>query len=191
VAAGGESIARLYSRTGDRGTTALAGGARVDKDSLRVHAYGSFDELGAVLGLVEVELPPELVQIRAIVRRLQHELYIAQAQLATPPGGHPPKHRIEARHVERIESDIEKLKSSHARLRSFVLSGGSRPGALLHISRTIARRAERELWSLHRAEPLPPELLSWTNRLSGLLFALALATNRALGVAETPPDYSV
>jgi len=191
VAAGGESIARLYSRTGDRGTTALAGGTRIDKDSLRVHAYGSFDELGAILGLVETDLPPELDQVRSIVRRLQHELYIAQGQLATPPESPEPRHRIEARHVTRLESDIERLQESHARLRSFVLSGGSRPGALLHLARTIARRAERETWALHKVEPLPQDLLSWTNRLSGLLFALALATNRALGVRETAPDYSV
>jgi len=191
VAAGGESIARLYSRTGDRGTTSLAGGTRVDKDSARVHAYGAFDELGAVLGLLEVELPSELRQIREIVRRLQSELYIAQTELATPPGQKKPKHRIEARHVKRLESDIEKLRPSHAHLRTFVLSGGSRPAALFHVARTIARRAEREVWALNRTEPLPPELLSWTNRLSGLLFALALATNRALGVSETPPDYSV
>ena len=191
MAAGGESIARLYSRTGDRGTTALAGGSRVDKDSLRVRAYGAYDELGAVLGLVEAELPEELREIRRVVHRLQSELFVAQAELATPPGAAKSTHRIQARHVARIESDIELLKASHVRLKSFVLSGGSRPAALLHLTRTIARRAERETWALHRVEPLPPELLSWANRLSGLLFALALATNRALGVSETSPDYSV
>ena len=191
MAAGGESIPRLYTRTGDRGTTALAGGSRVEKDAPRVHAYGAYDELGGLLGLVEVELPAELEEIRAVVRRLQSELYVAQAELATPPNGPPPKHRIEARHVTRLEGDIERFKSSHSRLRSFVLSGGSRPGALLHIARTIARRAEREIWALHRSESLSPELLQWANRLSGLLFALALATNRALGVKEVPPDYSV
>jgi len=191
VAAGGESIARLYSRTGDHGTTSLAGGRRVNKDSLRVHAYGAYDELGAVLGLIEAELPPELREIRDIVRRLQSELYIAQSELAAPSGTPEPKYRIQRRHVDRIEADIEKLKASHAQLKSFVLSGGSRPSSLLHVARTIARRAERETWALHRVEPLPEPLLSWTNRLSGLLFALALATNRALGVTETPPDYSV
>ncbi len=191
MAAGGESIPRLYTRTGDRGTTALAGGSRVEKDSARVHAYGAYDELGGLLGLVEVELPSDLKEIRAVVRRLQSELYVAQAELATPPKGPPAKHHIEARHVVRVEADIERFRSSHHRLRSFVLSGGSRPGALLQIARTIARRAEREIWALHRTEPLSPELLRWANRLSGLLFALALATNRALGVKEVPPDYSV
>ena len=191
MAAGGESIARLYSRTGDRGTTALAGGSRVDKDSPRIRAYGAFDELGAYLSLAEAELPPDLTEIRAVVRRLQHELYVAQSELATPQSGRRPTHEIEARHVRRLEEDIERFEASHRRLHSFVLSGGSRPAALLQVARTVARRAERDVWTLHRAEPLRPELLSWTNRLSGLLFALALATNQALGVAEVAPDYSV
>ena len=191
MAAGGESIARLYSRTGDRGTTALNGGSRVDKDSPRVRAYGAYDELGALLGLVEVELPAELSEIRAIVHRLESELYIAQAELATPAGAKAGKHRIEARHVTRLEGDIERFSGTHGRLRSFVLSGGSRPGALLHLARTVARRAERETWALNRTDPLSPDLLSWANRLSGLLFALALATNHALGATEVPPDYSV
>ena len=143
------------------------------------------------MGLVEVELPAELSEVRAIVRRLQSELHIAQSELATPQGGRDPPHRIQERHVERLESDIERFADSHEQLRTFVLSGGSRPGALLQIARTIARRAEREIWALHRTEPLSAPLLSWSNRLSGLLFALALATNRALGVTEVPPDYSV
>jgi cob(I)alamin adenosyltransferase len=191
VAAGGESIARLYTRTGDRGTTALAGGSRVAKDSPRVRAYGAYDELGGLLGLVEVELPPDLADIRAVVRRLQNELHVAQAELATPLHGLRPRYRIRARHVVRIERDIHRFKDSHRHLKSFVLAGGSRPAALLQIARTIARRAEREAWSLNRTEPLSPDLLKWSNRLSGLLFALALATNRALGVVEVPPDYSV
>jgi cob(I)alamin adenosyltransferase len=191
VAAGGESIARLYSRTGDHGTTALHGGSRVDKDSARVRAYGAYDELGAILGLVEAELPPEPTEIRTIVRRLQSELYIAQGELATPSGRGAASQRIEARHVERIEADIDRFEASHERLHSFVLMGGSRPGALLHLARTVARRAEREMWALNRTEKLSPELLRWANRVSGLLFALALATNHALGVTEEPPDYSV
>jgi cob(I)alamin adenosyltransferase len=190
VAAGGESIARLYTRSGDSGTTALAGGSRIDKDSPRIRAYGAFDELGACLGLVEVELPPELGKVREVVRRLESELFVAQAELASPPGKTKPRFRIEARHVERLESDIERFEGSHAKLHSFVLSGGSRPAALLHVARTVARRAEREVWALHRTEPLRSELLRWSNRLSGLLFALAVAVNHDLAVAEVAPDYS-
>jgi len=191
VAAGGESIARLYTRSGDHGTTALAGGSRVDKDSPRIRAYGTYDELGALLGLVEVELPQTLDEVRAIVRRLQNELFVAQAELASPGDSHPPKHRVEQRHVDRLESDIARFEGSHDRLHHFVLSGGSRPAALLQLARTVSRRAEREVWQLHRTEPVRAEFLSWSNRLSGLLFALALAVNQGLGVSEVAPDYSV
>jgi cob(I)alamin adenosyltransferase len=190
VAAGDESIPRLYTRTGDRGTTGLAGGARVDKDSARIRAYGPFDELGAQLGLVDADLPESLEDARTTVRRLEHELYIAQSELAVAPGAKPPAHRIEARHVARLESDIDRFDAAHPELRSFVLPRGARVTAEIHAARTIARRAERELWALHRTEPQRAELLEWTNRLSDLLFALALAVNHSLGVAEVPPDYS-
>jgi cob(I)alamin adenosyltransferase len=190
VAAGDESIPRLYTRTGDRGTTGLAGGARVDKDSARIRADGTFDELGAQLGLVDADLPESLEDARTTVRRLEHELYIAQSELAVAPGAKPPAHRIEARHVARLESDIDRFDAAHPELRSFVLPRGARVTAEIHAARTIARRAERELWALHRTEPQRAELLEWTNRLSDLLFALALAVNHSLGVAEVPPDYS-
>ena len=190
MATGDESIPRLYTRTGDRGTTGLAGGARVDKDSPRIRAYGTFDELGSQLGLVETGLSESLAEVRETIRRLQHELFIAQAELAVAPGARPPDHRIEARHVARLESEIDRFDAAHPPLRSFVLPRGAPPAAQLHVARTIARRAERELWALHRTEPQRTELLQWTNRLSDLLFALALAANHRLGVTEVAPDYS-
>ncbi len=190
MAAGDESIPRLYTRTGDRGTTGLAGGARVDKDSPRIRAYGTFDELGSQLGLVEAALPESLEDARATVRRLEHELYVAQSELAVAPGAKAPAHRIEARHVTRLEGDIDRFDAAHPELRAFVLPRGALATAQLHMARTVARRAERELWTLNRTEPQRRELLEWTNRLSDLLFALALATNHALGVAEVSPDYS-
>jgi cob(I)alamin adenosyltransferase len=190
VAAGDENIPRLYTRTGDRGTTGVAGGARIDKDSPRIRAYGTFDELGAHLGLAEAELPDSLADVRATVRRLGHELFIAQTELAALPGSKPPAHRIEERHVRRLEADIDRFDAAHPELRAFVLPGGSKPAAQFHVARTVARRAERELWTLHRTDPQRAELLEWTNRLSDLLFALALATNHALGVDEVAPDYS-
>jgi cob(I)alamin adenosyltransferase len=190
VAAGDESIPRLYTRTGDRGTTGLAGGARVEKDSARIRAYGTFDELGSQLGVVEAELTASLPDVAVTLRRIEHELYIAQSELAVAPGAKPPSHRIEARHVARLESDIDRFDAAHPELKSFVLPRGSRVAASLHVSRTVARRAERELWALHRVEPQRTELLEWTNRLSDLLFAMALAANHSLGVAEVAPDYS-
>ncbi|HLN51649.1 MAG TPA: cob(I)yrinic acid a,c-diamide adenosyltransferase [Thermoplasmata archaeon] len=187
---GGESIPRLYTRTGDHGTTGLAGGARVDKDSLRIRAYGAFDELGACLGLAASLLPEECREVRDEVRRLEHELFVAQSELATAPGGAGPKHRITRRHVERLEHDIDRFDALHPPLSTFVLATGATSAAALHVARTVARRAERELVTLNRAEPQPEELLAWANRLGDLLFALALATNHLLGVKETPPDYS-
>ncbi|HLM91793.1 MAG TPA: cob(I)yrinic acid a,c-diamide adenosyltransferase [Thermoplasmata archaeon] len=191
MAAGGENIPRLYTRTGDDGTTGLAFGARVAKESARIRAYGAFDELGAHLGLLETSLPPSLNDFRPVVRQLQHELFIAQSELAVPPAAPSPPHRIEARHVVGLESAIDRFDGRHPPLHTFVLAGGSAVAAQFHIARTVARRAERELWRLHRGEAVRPELLRWTNRLSDLLFAMALAANAALQVTETAPDYTV
>jgi cob(I)alamin adenosyltransferase len=191
VAAGGENIPRLYTRAGDRGTTGLAGGPRVDKDSPRIRTYGAYDELGAHLGATCSGLPDSLATLRPVVRRLEQELFIAQGELAHSAASSGSSPRIEARHVRRLEEDIDRLQAKLPPLRSFVLNGGSSPAAALHLCRTVARRAERELWALHRVEPQRDELLQWANRLSDLLFALALAANHTLGVAEVPPDYTV
>lgn len=190
MATGGEGIARLYTRTGDRGDTGLVGGARVAKDSLRIASFGAYDELGAQLGCVEANLPPGLDRARAVVRRLQHELYIAQSELATPPQSPPPARRIEARHVSRLEAETDEFAARFEPVHTFVLPRGAPSAAELHVARAIARRAERALWALHAVEPLRPELLQWANRLSDLLFAIALSVNHELGVAEVPPDYS-
>lgn len=189
-ATGGTSDTRLYTRTGDRGETALVGGTRVAKDSPRIEAYGTFDELATCLGVVETELPDTLSEIRALVRRLEHELFLAESELATPTGKKPPAGCIEARHVRRLESDIDRYSEAVASLRTFVLPTGSRAAAYLHWARAVARRAERVLWRLHRTEPQRSELLEWSNRLGDLFFALALSANSALGVPETPPDYT-
>jgi cob(I)alamin adenosyltransferase len=191
VATGGESIPRLYTRTGDDGTTGLAHGARVAKESARIRAYGAYDELGAQLGVLEASLPALLDEFRSVVHQLQHELFVVQSELAVAPEGRPPAHRIEARHVTGLESEIDRFDTRHPPLRSFVLPGGSPAAAQFHLARTVARRAERELWRLHRGEPVRPEVLQWANRLSDLLFAMALAANATLNVPETAPDYSI
>lgn len=191
MASGGESIPRLYTRTGDDGTTGLAHGARVAKESARISAYGAFDEVGAQLGILEATLPPLLDEFRSVVHQLQHELWIVMSELAVPLEGRPPAHRIEARHVSGLEAEIDRFDARHPELRSFVLAGGSPASAQFHVARTVTRRAERDLWRLHRGEPVRPELLQWANRLSDLLFAMALAANATLKVPETPPDYTI
>ncbi|MCI4351510.1 MAG: cob(I)yrinic acid a,c-diamide adenosyltransferase [Thermoplasmata archaeon] len=191
MATGGEGIARLYTRTGDRGETGLVGGTRVAKDSLRIASFGAFDELGAQLGRVEATLPPELARARSVIRRLQHELYIAQSELATPPHAAPPAHRIEARHVQRLEAETDEFAGMFEPVHTFVLPGGSAAAAELHVARAVSRRAERGLWALHAVEPQRAQLLQWANRLSDLLFAMALSVNHDLGVTEVPPDYKV
>ena len=189
MATGGESIPRVYTRTGDHGTTGLVGGSRVSKDSDRIRAYGTYDELGAHLGLALAELPPELAILRPVLTRLGHELFVAQAELATPRS-RAPRHQIGSAHVERLERDIDRFQSGLPALHSFVIPGGSRVAAQLHVCRTISRRAETELLRLHKTEPLRPELLAWANRVSDLLFVLALVANHTLGAGEIPPNYS-
>ena len=190
MATGGESIPRVYTRTGDHGTTGLAGGARVNKDSDRIRAYGTYDELGSQIGLALAELPSELAGVRPVLERLRHELFVAQAELAAPKA-RSLRHRIGTQHVRRLEQDIDRFQAELPPLHSFVLPGGSGAAARLHVCRTVSRRAETELLRLHRGEPVTPELMAWANRLSDLLFVLALVANRTLGVHEIPPDYSV
>jgi cob(I)alamin adenosyltransferase len=147
--------------------------------------------LGAHLGLLHANLPPSLGELRDLVRRLEHELFIAQTELAVGPGNAAPQYRIEARHVRGLEDEIDRWDAAHPPLTTFVLAGGAPSAAEFHVARTVGRRAERELWTLHRTEPLRTELLEWANRLSDLLFAAALAANHALGVPEVAPDYSI
>jgi cob(I)alamin adenosyltransferase len=191
VATGGPNPTRLYTRTGDGGETGLAGGSRVAKDSPRIRAFGTLDELGATLGLAEAQLPETADPIHALLVRLQHELFLAQAELAAAPGSAPFAHPIGARHVRRLEVELDQYSAGIDPIHTFVLPRGRAAGAALHLARTVARRAERELWTLNRTEPLRPELLQWLNRFSDLMFILALTVNRDQHVVEIPPDYSI
>ena len=141
--------------------------------------------------MAESFLGAEHSDVAKLLIRLQHELYVAQAELATPPDGKPPAHRIGARHVSRLETEIDQYSATLEPLHAFVLPRGRSGGAALHVARTVARRAERELWTLNRAAPVSEDLLKWLNRLSDLLFALALSVNRSDGFRELAPDYTV
>jgi cob(I)alamin adenosyltransferase len=122
------------------------------------------------------------------LRRLQHEAFTAMTELATPPG-RAPEHALGPRQVERLEREIDRFDALAPPLRNFVLPTGIPAAAELHVLRTVARRAEREIVALHRLEPVPTPLLEWVNRLSDLAFALARAVNHAAGVPEIAPEY--
>ena len=186
----GKAMVRFYTRQGDRGETGLLGGARVGKDSLRVEVYGNVDELSSHLGLAESRLDPSLRDVLEILVRLQDELFMLGAELATPKGAELPARRIEDHHVQRLEAELDRLSAPLGTLESFVLPRGTEAAAELHVTRTVARRTERSLVRLAREEPPREVLLRYLNRLSDLLFALALTVNRAAGFVERPPDHN-
>ena len=173
---------KIYTRRGDDGSTGLFGGPRVRKDDLRVAAYGDVDELNSALGVAREELPAD--DIRALVDELQSELFTLGGELATPDASKAPKEvpRITQAHVERLEREIDRLTGELPEMRNFILPGGSRAGAALHLCRTVCRRAERACVTLG-AEPLP---LAYLNRLSDLLFTMARAANLRAGGREIP-----
>ncbi len=177
---------KIYTRTGDLGETGLFAGPRVGKDAPRMEACGTIDELSAHLGAARSRgLPRDLDET---VQRLQHELFEVGAELATPD---PVKHgtrTIGPPHVERIETDIDRLDAELAELRAFILPGGAPAAAELHVARAVCRRAERRLTTLlrHAQEPISLTLLAYLNRASDLLFVLARAANARQGIADTP-----
>ena len=178
-------VTRIYTRTGDHGETGLFGGARVSKDHPRVRAYGSVDELNAVLGLARAAGPSQ--EIDTILERLQHQLFDLGAELATPDAAHRAGGHIARATPERVaalERDIDRFQDRLPPLRQFVLPGGTPAASALHHARTVARRAERAIVRLASSEPVNPELLKYVNRLSDLLFVLARAANHAAGQAE-------
>jgi cob(I)alamin adenosyltransferase len=177
-------LTRIYTKTGDEGMTGLGGGQRVPKDSRRVEAYGTVDELNSQLGLALStglceRLMAELVQI-------QNELFDLGADLATPAvtQARHPVPTVQARHVERLEALIDELNAVVGPLANFVLPGGSRGAAQLHVARTVCRRAERKATGLARVEQIGPAVLPYLNRLSDLLFVMARFENRQREVAE-------
>lgn len=184
---------RIYTRTGDQGETSLFRGGRVSKDSARVEAFGSVDELNAHLGLIRAGLAraaelPESDRVRWIssLGRIQSWLFDAGSLLATPDAGRAKVAGPPADAVAELERAIDAMEEELPALRSFILPGGHTLGAQVHVARTVARRAERRVVALHRREPVPPALLTFLNRLSDYLFVLARAVNRSLGAAEEP-----
>src|SRR5206468_1638316 len=171
------------TRQGDSGDTALAGGQRVPKDSLRIDAYGTVDELNSFIGVARAEAPEALA---AILLRVQHELFNLGSILATlPEDVHPKQARITDADVAQLEAEMDRMNEDLPPLRSFVLPGGSRLNAELHICRTVCRRAERACVTLSRLESVPPEAVRYLNRLSDALFVWSRWASHAAGDAET------
>jgi cob(I)alamin adenosyltransferase len=179
-------LAKIYTRRGDDGSTGLFGGPRVRKDDLRVAAYGDVDELNSALGVAREEVPEG--DLRALIDSFQSELFTLGAQLATPDTEAAPKEipRITPQDVARLESEIDRLTEQLPPMKTFILPSGSRPGAALHLCRTICRRAERKVVELAESGPVPPEALAYLNRLSDLLFVMARAANLRAGGREIP-----
>jgi cob(I)alamin adenosyltransferase len=173
----GHRLSKIITRTGDAGTTGLGDGSRVAKDTPRIEAIGTVDELNSALGVLLAENLPDA--IARCLTRVQHDLFDLGGELSIP--GHA---ALTDAHVARVERDVETFNASLAPLKEFILPGGSRAAALAHVARTICRRAERSLVHVAAAESVSERSRIYVNRLSDLLFVLA----RALNVAAGRPD---
>jgi cob(I)alamin adenosyltransferase len=173
-------LSRIYTKSGDHGETGLGDGSRVPKDHPRVAAYGSVDELNAVLGLLLAQVPE--VPEADLLRSIQNDLFDVGADLCVPSpptdSGGTPRLRVQPQQALRLESAIDRLNAPLAPLTSFVLPGGSPAAAWCHLARTVCRRAERDVVALAHSESINPEVVVYLNRLSDLLFVLARACNR-------------
>jgi cob(I)alamin adenosyltransferase len=177
---------KIYTRTGDGGQTALFGAGRVDKDDPRVCAYGAVDELNAVVGWAVVEV--EDGTLRERLERLQHDLFALGSTLATTPAvegrKRPDPPPLPAARIDEMERWIDEADGELPELRSFILPGGSRGAAALHLARTACRRAEREVVTLARTDAVEEDVLRYLNRLSDLLFTFARLENHRAGVPD-------
>lgn len=176
---------KLYTKTGDDGTTGLFGGARVKKASLRVDAYGTVDELNAALGVARATKLPESVE--AVLAAVQVDLFTLGAELACVPGKEEKMGMklLADGDCERLEQAIDAAEAGLPPLKTFILPGGSPQAAALHMARTICRRAERGVLALDDA-PARSTVVIYLNRLSDLLFVLARSTNAQVGVEDVP-----
>jgi cob(I)alamin adenosyltransferase len=176
---------KIYTRTGDSGDTGLFDGTRVAKNDARVAAYGDVDELNAWLGLARVDIGDS--ELSSMLEQIQRDLFALGARLADPAGkiaARVAKAAVSAEDIGRLEGWIDTMESRLPPLRRFILAGGSRGGASLHVARTVCRRAERSIVSLGR-EAFEPDLLVYMNRLSDLLFVMARLANHHAAAPET------
>jgi len=163
----GNRLSKIYTRTGDDGSTGLGDGTRVAKESLRVEAYGTVDEANSALGVI-VSVPGLPPEIRSCLTAIQHDLFDLGGELCIP--GHV---MIGAAHIDRLEKELDGFNAGLPALKEFILPGGGQAASACHLARAVARRAERRCWSLARVESVSPEALKYLNRLSDLLFVVA------------------
>jgi len=163
----GNRLSKIYTRTGDDGSTGLGDGARVPKESLRVEAYGTVDETNSAIGVV-LAVPALPAQISSCLTGVQHDLFDLGGELCIPG-----TRVITPAHVQRLEAELDGFNEALPPLKDFILPGGGPAAAACHVARTVCRRAERRCWSLARVEPVAPDALKYLNRLSDLLFVLA------------------
>jgi cob(I)alamin adenosyltransferase len=177
---------KIYTKTGDKGDTGLFGGGRVPKDDPRVEAYGEVDELNAVIGMARAIEP--LPRIDEVLVPMQRDLFSIGALLATPDLDKMHKHlekaNIDDRRIGELEQAIDDCDRELEPLKAFIIPGGSKKGAVLHVARTVCRRAERRVISLQRDVELPQIVVVYLNRLSDLLFTLARMANLLSGAGE-------
>jgi cob(I)alamin adenosyltransferase len=170
-------LSKIYTRTGDAGTTGLGDGSRVDKDSLRVHAMGEVDELNAVIGLLLTESVSE--KVRNCLTQVQHDLFNLGGEVCLP--GHA---LVKPESVAALEHALDEWNDTLTPLKEFILPGGSKGAAYCHLARTVCRRAERVMHSLSKQEAVTTVSLQYLNRLSDLLFVLCRILNHEAGVAD-------
>ncbi|MES1191617.1 MAG: cob(I)yrinic acid a,c-diamide adenosyltransferase [Steroidobacter sp.] len=174
----GNRLSKIYTRTGDDGTTGLGDGVRVAKDDLRIEAFGTVDEANSAIGMVlAVNNIPD--DIRACLMEVQHELFDLGGELSMP--GY---RAIQQRHVDRIEQALDAFNDNLPPLKEFILPGGGTAAAACHLARTITRRAERRAWTLAKREEVPVEITMYLNRLSDLLFVISRLLARHEGGSE-------
>lgn len=186
---------KIYTRTGDKGETGLMYGGRVRKDATRVDAYGTVDEVNALLGLALAQLPADdaaapsaFSSLPELLQRIQHQLFDVGADLSVSPQKLDYTPRTKPEWITDLESTIDDIESNLTELKQFILPGGSPAAATLHVARTVCRRAERRVVSLAQEEDIDSTLIQYLNRLSDLLFVMARAANVRAGVADVAWD---
>lgn len=177
---------KIYTKTGDKGETGLFGGERVLKNNLRINAYGTIDELNSFIGLAITEVVS--TEIREVLIDLQNKLFVVGSDLATPDTDKNKKLNISRTSddfIKKAESDIDNFSEKLDELRNFILPGGSKSSALLHVCRTICRRAEREVVALKNSELINENIIVFLNRISDLFFVLSRYENKVTNTPDT------